>query len=95
MLMLALERGRWAVSQKPKLVFAPFRTKNGYRLCLFWSGIGCGFRENKRECMKVFVALILHDELITLTMKDASQTAHPVFQAARVFWHQQDSRLDR
>ena len=27
-------------------VFAPFRSENGYTLCLFCSGIGFGFRRN-------------------------------------------------
>ena len=81
--MLAYGRGRWAVSQKPKLIRFLRRfglkiashadvltgssrvsawgrnawrtpknacvwgqSKNGHRLCLFWSGIGCGFPEN-------------------------------------------------
>ena len=48
--------------------------------------------------MNVFMVLILHDELITLTVKIATQTAHSVFQAPRAFrevLHQQESRLDR
>ena len=28
------------------MVFAPFPSKNGYTFCLFWSGIGYGFRGN-------------------------------------------------
>ena len=48
--------------------------------------------------MNVFMVLIPHGELITLTIKVAAQTAHPVFQAPRAFravWHQQESGLDR
>ena len=29
------------------MVFVPFWSQNGYRLCLFWSEFGYGFRENK------------------------------------------------
>ena len=29
------------------MVFLPFWSQNGYRLCLFWSEFGYGFRENK------------------------------------------------
>ena len=35
------------VCAAPKgMVFAPFWSESGYRLCPFWSGIGCGFRGN-------------------------------------------------
>ena len=29
------------------MVFVPFWSDNGYRLCLFWTEFGCGFRGNK------------------------------------------------
>ena len=29
------------------MVFLPFWSQNGYRLCLFWSEFEYGFRENK------------------------------------------------
>ena len=29
------------------MVFVPFWSQNGYRLCLFWSEFGYGFRGNK------------------------------------------------
>ena len=48
--------------------------------------------------MNVFMVLIPHDELITLTRKVATQTPHPVFQAPRAFravWHQPERGLDR
>ena len=28
------------------MVFTPFWSENGYRLCSFWSGIECGFQGN-------------------------------------------------
>ena len=31
------------------MVFALFRSKNGYTLCSFWFGIGYGFRGKKRR----------------------------------------------
>ena len=38
------------MSPLPKgMVFAPFRSENGYTLCPFWSGIGSGFRGNYRS----------------------------------------------
>ena len=53
------------------------------------------FSRKLRECMNVFMVLIPHDELVTLTMKVATQTAHPVFQAPGAVRHQQESGLDR
>ena len=37
----------WFLPRAQAPVFAPFWSKNGYRLCPFWSGIGYGFRGNK------------------------------------------------
>ena len=65
-------------------------------LILVWNRVW--FSRKLRECMNVFMVLIPHDELITLTMKVATQTPHPVFQAPRAFravWHQPESGLDR
>ena len=38
--------------------FCAFRSKNGYTLCSFWFGIGCGFRRKKTPCKHVFVVSI-------------------------------------
>ena len=38
--------------------FAPFWSVNGYRLCLFWPGIGYGFQGELRECMNEFIVSI-------------------------------------
>ena len=36
----------------------PFLSENGYGLCTFWSGIGCGFRGNHKSGRKVSVVSI-------------------------------------
>ena len=42
--------------------FAPFWSVNGYRLCLFWPGIGYGFQGELRECMNEFIVSIPNEK---------------------------------
>ena len=41
-------------------VFAPLWSENKYRLCSFWSGIGCGFQGN---CVSVRRYLLFHFQM--------------------------------